>query len=109
MQGWVPEGGEDKVQLCHSCGTRYNKEMFCSYCNYVYMADEDWNTTKWIGCDMCTRWIHRECEEKRLGFTIDSRDFYLCPDCRTKHQSQNAAQILNEKLKRDERKKKHRL
>ncbi len=26
--------------LCHGCGTRYGKEMYCTYCHYIYMADE---------------------------------------------------------------------
>ncbi len=80
--GWVPKGSTTPVTLCNSCGIRYSKEMYCSYCNYIYMADEDWNTNKWIGCDTCTKWIHKKCEEEHLGYIIDAKDFYMCPSCR---------------------------
>jgi hypothetical protein len=43
---------------------------------------QDWNTTKWIGCDSCTKWIHKKCEELHVGRVIDVKAYYQCPTCR---------------------------
>ena len=64
-------GGDDGVvgqtyYLCGTCNDSYNKNQFCDFCKQVYF-DPDSKITdgkEWVGCDLCNKWNHIDCQVK---------------------------------------------
>ena len=52
---------------------RYKKGQFCCYCEQIYHETDfnaDVDGKDWIGCDLCDRWVHIDCEEKHGNHSI---------------------------------------
>jgi hypothetical protein len=80
--------------LCNACGLHFKKGHFCSFCNQIYReSDADDITNPWIGCDRCSRWIHKKCEEEN-GVVFTPGIPYLCPDCRNLRDSLGDNQLF---------------
>lgn len=81
-----------RAVLCRRCFPRYAKSQYCPHCFYIYHNREDMGSeeaaSRWIGCDLCDRWVHRHCEEAVLGLALGAwlgDSVYLCPVCRAAH------------------------
>ncbi|KAL0481617.1 histone-lysine N-methyltransferase [Acrasis kona] len=81
-KGWVSSEGKT-IMLCNACGLHYKKGHFCMFCNQIYReSDADDHSNPWIGCDRCSHWVHKKCEE-RNGIDCSSQTPYSCPECRS--------------------------
>ncbi|CEL94171.1 unnamed protein product [Vitrella brassicaformis CCMP3155] len=92
--GWPDERGVP-VPLCDKCADLYQRDQYCPHCMQVYESfDEGALNNPWVGCDFCSRWVHRECErnalDKRRAISNPSMHHnafllvYKCPACRQK-------------------------
>jgi hypothetical protein len=92
-KGWVTKEGR-AVMLCNACGLHFKKGHYCSFCNQIYReSDADDITNPWIGCDRCSRWVHKKCEEVN-GVVFTPGVPYLCPDCRNLRDSLGDNQLF---------------
>eukprot|EP00297_Palpitomonas_bilix_P012030 CAMPEP_0113875516 /NCGR_PEP_ID=MMETSP0780_2-20120614/4988_1 /TAXON_ID=652834 /ORGANISM="Palpitomonas bilix" /LENGTH=334 /DNA_ID=CAMNT_0000861519 /DNA_START=118 /DNA_END=1122 /DNA_ORIENTATION=+ /assembly_acc=CAM_ASM_000599 len=64
--------GEDPRLLCSTCAKKFDSKYFCTVCGSFYDKKE---MEKWVGCDRCPRWVHRQCVSK------EGADTFKCPDC----------------------------
>lgn len=117
-KGWALNDGTKKhAMLCNACGLHYKKGHFCLWCNQIYKeVDADDTNDPWVGCDRCSRWTHKRCEEshgyvfrdhhhhhqeEREAAAADNAP-YLCPQCRElkqqlirEQQQQQQQQLIN--------------
>ncbi|XP_074285152.1 uncharacterized protein LOC141610791 [Silene latifolia] len=68
---------------CDACGRLFTKGNYCPVCLKVYRDSE---ATPMVCCDICQRWVHRQCdgisEERYMQFQLDGNLPYTCPMCR---------------------------
>lgn len=78
-KGWTDPSGKS-ITLCNSCGLLYRKGHFCQGCLQIYReSDQDNPENPWIGCDRCSRWVHKNCDSKIS--TLKEGESYICLTC----------------------------
>ena len=55
-KGKGKQKGKKSKEACTSSECKDNQDNFCAVCNREYVIDEEW-----IACDMCNRWLDRDC------------------------------------------------
>ena len=90
---WVRRVYQGKLQwLCSACGACLDSGKCCQFCYQIYrQGDADkFDRKDWIGCDICSRWVHAHCDlVMGNGYVANcydepSRNPYHCPNCRIK-------------------------
>merc|ERR1711918_15589 len=96
-----------KTQLyCHACAMKIYEHNYCHICYQIAMGDGDW-----ICCDICLRWNHMICEEKKSGIKglkakldADPDMAWTCTHCRKSNGKEKkkvsmSDRVSNESLK----------
>ena len=83
--------------FCEKCYKAYFSGNYCYYCNTVYREYEYgtqyYDRQKWIQCDLCQKWHHIQCEEKKGKYenieklSKNNNFKYICPFCSKHHES----------------------
>ena len=45
------------LEYCELCFEAYKNNQFCLYCEGLYLNDNDFRDSDWIGCDFCSNWV----------------------------------------------------
>ena len=52
-----------------------DNEEYCGVCGILYEEETD-EIEKWIACDVCEMWYHRECAN-----IVEEPESYICVNC----------------------------
>lgn len=108
---FCPNGSQGKLSkvkmsagfkwMCGLCEKAFKNNQFCSFCETLYFLEAGSDNKVWIGCDLCDRWVHMDCDERLSHLKQASiQDIeYVCPHCDAQKKGKRKIKDGNPKKK----------